>query len=221
LVGLLGSAFPLSVTKTQALLHKVLGVEISRGAIVAIRQRLRAVLDRLMAEAIQAAQQQPVAYVDETGAPTGNADGNNPDCKRVWLWVMVTPMVTVFLQGLSRSTAAAIELLRPGFDGIVVSDRFSAYNHLDSNQRQLCWAHLIRDFNAMAEHQGASAEIGAELQRLQRQLLERWHPWKGNLIAWHELQRQCQPIRQVFEQVLQHVDDLGFQRSETTPWEKQ
>ena len=34
-----------------------------------------------------ALQQQPVVYVDETGAPTGNADGRNPTGKRGWLWV--------------------------------------------------------------------------------------------------------------------------------------
>jgi transposase len=111
LVGLLGSAFPLSFSKTQALLDQLLGVEISRGAIAAIRQRLSAALEHPTSEALQAARQQPVAYVDETGAPTGNADGGNPDGRRGWQWVMVTPVVTVFLQGLSRSAAAAIELL--------------------------------------------------------------------------------------------------------------
>jgi len=135
LVGLLGSAFPLSFSKTQALLDQLLGVEISRGAIAAIRQRLSAALAQPMAEALQSARQQPVAYVDET--PTGN-----PDRKRGWQWVMVTPVVTVFLQGLSRSAAAAIDLQGNAFGGIVVSDRFSAYNHLPVMQRQLCWAHL-------------------------------------------------------------------------------
>ena len=118
LVGLLGSAFPLSFSKTQALLDQLLGVEISRGAIATIRQRLSAALAQPMAEALQAARQQPVAYVDETGAPTGNADGGNPNGKRGWQWVMVTPVVTVFLQGLSRSAAAAIELLGSAFDGM-------------------------------------------------------------------------------------------------------
>ena len=91
LVGLLGSAFPLSFGKTQALLDQLLGVEISRGAIAAIRQRRIAALEQSMAEALQAARQQPVAYVDETGAATGNADGGNPERKRGWQWVMVTP----------------------------------------------------------------------------------------------------------------------------------
>ena len=91
LVGLLGSAFPLSFSKTQALLDKLLGVEYScgedfvysRGAIAAIRQRLSAALEQSMEEALAAARQQPVAYVIdevlraavETGAPTGNAAG--------------------------------------------------------------------------------------------------------------------------------------------------
>ena len=218
LVGLLGSAFPLSFSKTQALLDQLLGVEISRGAIARVRQRLSAALAQPMAEALQAARQQPVAYVDETGAPTGNADGGNPNGKRGWQWVMVTPVVTVFLQGLSRSAAAAIELLGSAFDGIVVSDRFSAYNHLPVMQRQLCWAHLIRDLTAIAERQGVSGEIGLELLTLQQQLFVQWHQWKDGAIDWSTLQLNCRPIRQHFEGTLQRAVDLGFARKERTPW---
>jgi transposase len=218
LVGLLGSAFPLSFSKTQALLDQLLGVEMSRGAIAAIRQRLSATLAEPMAQALESARQQPVAYVDETGAPTGNADGNNPNGKRGWQWVMVTAVVTVFIQGLSRSTAAAIELVGSSFGGIVVSDRFSAYNHLPTQQRQLCWAHLIRDLNAIAERPGASAEFGAELQSLQQQLFGHWHRYKDGTIDWPALQQSCRPIRQAFVSTLQQVVELGAQRGERTPW---
>ena len=76
-MGLLGSAVPLSFSKTQALLDQLLGVEISRGAIARIRQRLSAALAEPMAQALRAARQQPVAYVDETDAPTGNANGKS------------------------------------------------------------------------------------------------------------------------------------------------
>jgi hypothetical protein len=168
----------LSFSNTQALLDQLLGVEISRGAIAAICQRLRAGLQHLTGEALQAAQQKPVAYVVETGAPTGNAVdevlraavGGNPNRKRGWQWVMVTPVARDFLQGLSRSAAAAIELLGSAFAGIVVSDRFSAYNHLLLQQRQLCWAHLIRDLTAIADRQVVSGEIGAQMLALQQQL---------------------------------------------------
>ena len=220
LVGLLGSAFPLSFSKTQALLDQLLGVEISRGAIATIRERISATLEQPMQEALVFARQQPVAYVDETGAPTGNADGNNPSGKRGWQWVMVTAVVTVFIQGLSRSTAAAMELLGSSFGGIVVSDRFSAYNHLPSQQRQLCWAHLIRDLAAIAERPGASAEFGAELLDLQRQLFDHWHRYKDGTIDWSVLQHRCRPIRQAFVATLQRVVELGYQRGERTPWAK-
>jgi transposase len=173
-----------------------------------------------MAQALRAARQQPVAYVDETGAPTGNADGNNPTGKRGWQWVMVTAAVTVFIQGLSRSTAAAIELLGGAFGGIVVSDRFSAYNHLPTQQRQLCWAHLIRDLTAIAERPGASAEFGVELLGLQQQLFNHWHRYKHGTIDWPALRYRCRPIRQAFEARLQQVVELGYQRGERTPWAK-
>ena len=220
LVGLLGSAFPLSFGRTQALLDQLLGVEISRGAIATIRERLSAALQHPVEEALEVARQQPVAYVDETGAPTGNADGGNPEGRRGWQWVMVTPVVTVFLQGLSRSAAAARELLGHAFAGIVVSDRFSAYNHLPIEQRQLCWAHLIRDLTAIADRQGASGEIGMELVALQQQLFDQWHQWKGGAIAWPQLQHRCHPIRRMFEATLQRVVDLGCERGEQTPWAK-
>ena len=220
LVGLLGSAFPLSFSKTQVLLDQLLGMEISRAAIAKVRQRLSAALAQPMAEALEAARQQPVAYVDETGAPTGNADGNNPTGKRGWQWVMVTAVVTVFIQGLSRSTAAAIELLGSTFGGIVVSDRFSAYNHLPSQQRQLCWAHLIRDITAIAERPGASAEFGDKLLGLQQQLFEQWHCYTGGTIDWLALQQSCRPIRQEFEATLKRMVELGYQRGERTPWAK-
>ena len=220
LVGLLGSAFPLSFSKTQALLDQLLGVEISRGAIATIRERISAALAEPMAESLAAARQQPVAYVDETGAPTGNADGNNPTGKRGWQWVMVTAVVTVFIQGLSRSTAATIELLGSSFGGIVVSDRFSAYNHLPTQQRQLRVAHLIRDLTAIAERPGASAEFGAELLGLQQQLFDHWHRYKHGTIVWPALRQRCRPIRQAFEARLQQVVELGYQQGERTPWAK-
>jgi transposase len=156
-----------------------------------------------------------VAQVD---AVFREAVGNNPTGKRGWQWVMVTAVVTVFNQGLSRSTAAAIELLGSTFGGIVVSDRFSVYNHLPLERRQICWAHVIRDLTAIAERPGASAEFGAELLELQRQLFAHWHRYKEGTIDWPTLQQACEPIRKSFEAALRRVVELGHQSGERTPW---
>jgi hypothetical protein len=102
----------------------------------------------------------------------------------------------------------------------VVSDRFSAYHHLPTQQRQLCRAHLIRDLTAITERPGASAEVGRDLLGLQQQLFDHWHRYKDGTIDWPGLQRCCQPIRQAFEATLQRVVKLGVQRGERTPWAK-
>jgi hypothetical protein len=52
LVGLLGSAFPLSFSKTQALLDQLMGVEISCGTIATIRRSLSGALEQPMQEAL-------------------------------------------------------------------------------------------------------------------------------------------------------------------------
>ncbi|MCC6752263.1 MAG: transposase [Deltaproteobacteria bacterium] len=58
-----------------------------------------------------------------------------------------------------RSTEAAKTLLGK-LGGILVSDRYSAYGFWRLAMRQVCWAHLIRDFVTIAERGGDSARIG-------------------------------------------------------------
>ena len=86
LIALLEAAFPLRISKSQS-------------------------LDRPTMAVHWALQQQPVAHIDETVAYTGNAHGGNPKGMRVWLWVALSPVVTVLLQGLSHSAASTMELL--------------------------------------------------------------------------------------------------------------
>jgi transposase len=189
----------------------------STGALLKIRQRISDVLAAPVAEALAVARSQPVVHMDETSAPTGNADGANPDQRKGWLWVLVTPALTVFQQGLRRSRQAAEMLLGETFAGILVSDRYSVYSLLPNGRRQLCWAHIRRDLIAIVERSGASAQIGAVLLDLQRQLFDHWYQWRDGLIAWPELQQRCGPIRRQFEAQLEAAADLGCARKETTP----
>ena len=68
LVGSLNVVLHLSFSKTQLLLDHVLDVPIARGAIAIVQQRLSAALKSVTAEAHQAAQGQPVAYVSAAAA---------------------------------------------------------------------------------------------------------------------------------------------------------
>ncbi len=97
LVGLLGSEYHISHRKVQGLLDQVLGIEASTGAINSIRCRLSDSLAALVEEAAAAIRREKVAHIDETGGPMDNADGNNPGGRRGWLWVMVSPVLSVFV----------------------------------------------------------------------------------------------------------------------------
>jgi len=111
LVGTLGSTFHLSHLKIQRLLHEAFGVRISTGGISCIRRRLNSLLEQPAKEAHLWLQGQPILQADETIYPVGNADGNNPDGRAGWVWVLRNPLVTVFELGLSRSKAAAQQLI--------------------------------------------------------------------------------------------------------------
>ena len=54
---------------------------------------------------------------------------------------------------------------------------------------------MIRDLNAIAERSTASAEFGAELLGLQKQLFAHWHCYKEGRIDWTDLQQRCLPSR--------------------------
>ena len=69
-----------------------------------------------------------------------------------------TSLVTVFLLVATRSAEGVKRLLGEGFTGILGSDRRKAYNGFDS-MRQICWAHLKWDFQALVDRSGESRVI--------------------------------------------------------------
>lgn len=163
LVGMLSVEARQSHRQMQGLLREVFGIEISRGTINNIRQEVSEAIAKASEEAKEYAQQQPVVNCDETGFSQQNRDGNNPTAKKAWLWVLVTPLISVFLVTLSRGQEVAKQLIGETFTGYLGSDRYGSYNWVKAELRQICWSHLLRDFQAMSERTGASQEIGAAL----------------------------------------------------------
>jgi transposase len=167
LVTVLSGAYRLSKRNIQQLLADCFGVELALGSISALESATSEVLQEPVAEARRFVQQQSVAHVDETGWREAN--------HRAWLWTAVTQTVTVFLIRCSRGSQVAKELLGEACAGIVGSDRWSGYRWVPTKHRQLCWAHLIRDFCQMAEAGGSAAALGEALGMCARQLFHWWH----------------------------------------------
>lgn len=155
----------------QEILRTVGHLEVSLGSIAALEQTVSAAVETPVAEVQAAVQAQPVVNVDETSW--------QEQTQRCWLWVAVSALLTVFLVRPSRGSRSAKELLGAAYAGIVGSDRWSGYTWLSLPQRQICWAHLIRDFEALVERGGPSAVLGTALLDLADRLFALWYRFRA------------------------------------------
>src|SRR5690606_21065822 len=101
-------------------------------------------LQSLGRTALQAGDNDIGADVRNSAALNIDETGWRENGSKAWLWTVVGSRGTLLAVRPSRSRDEIRELLGEDYDGIVVSDRYSAYNHLDDHCRQFCWAHLIR-----------------------------------------------------------------------------
>jgi transposase len=220
LVGLLSGEYRQSHRMVVRLLAEVFEVNLSVGSVEKLRQEISdAVAEPVMA-AQDYVQQQEQVNVDETSFRQGNSDGNNPTHKKGWLWVVVCPLVCVFQVLLSRSQEAAQQMLGAAFAGHVTSDRCGAYNWLSLEQRQVCWAHLKRDFTQIAQRSGVSFELGKALLEQEEALFQLWYQVRDGSLSRVAFITQVAPIQQQVKALLQAAADDEVGKSEKTPWAK-
>jgi transposase len=220
MVALLSGAYRLSYRQVCAVMDDLFGVRLSRGGVGRLRQEISDAVSPAVDAAKAYVQGQPVMHSDETSYPQGNQDGGNPQCTKGWLWVLVTPLVSFFEVVLSRSQATAKALIGQEFSGIVTSDRYSAYRWIEVSQWQVCWAHLKRDFTAMAERSGVSREIGEALLRRQRRLFRWWHRVRDGTLSRPDFIELVKPLRDGFKAELEAATSLPIANTEKTPLAK-
>ena len=163
--------YRLSKREGAQCLADLFGAEVSVGTVNAIEQTVSTALAPVVAEARAAVPQAASANVDETGWRQGR--------RRAWLWTVVTALVTVFHVDRSRGSQVVRALLGPDWTGIVGSDRFAAYRWLPSEQRQVCWAHLRRDFQKLVDWGAGPRPVGERLLACQVQVFEVWHRFRA------------------------------------------
>jgi transposase len=154
-ISTLTGTFHVSKRDAEGIVETIFGIPISVGSVVAAEQETSAALAAAYAEAQQACQNAPVNNVDETSWKLGK--------QLIWLWTAVSNVCTFFLIHRKRGAEALSAIFTKAFAGIMITDRWVVYNRLKVRLRQLCWAHLIRDFQALYETRGPGKKIGEEL----------------------------------------------------------
>lgn len=219
-VALLSGGYRQSHRQVQTLLAAIANIKISTGSINRLRQEMSGALAHPVAEALAYVQQGTVLHSDETSFKQGNGDGANEDGKRAWIWVLVTPLVSVFSVCLSRSQAVAQALIGATYDGIVVSDRYSSYTWIPIRQRQVCWAHLKRDFTRIAERSGVAQAIGEGLLGQTKKLFELWYQVRDGTLTREAFAQAVQPIQAEVHRWLQDGASYDIGAQEKTPLAK-
>lgn len=167
MVGLWAGTYRLSHRQIEQLLADIYDVNIALGSVTNVEQQVSDALAAPVDEAAQHVQVQPAVHADETGWREAK--------QKAWLWVAATATVAVFLIRRSRGAQVAKELLGAFFAGILHSDRWSAYNWLDVTRRQLCWAHLVRQFKGFEDYGGQAKALGLALQERCAVMFGWWH----------------------------------------------
>ena len=110
-----------------------------------------------------------------------------------WLSFLFNPLV-----------AKVLDLLVGDYENIIISDRYTAYGYFDSSCRQICWAHLKRDFTRLSEKwdKGIS-RIGKGLLTCESDLFKVWYEFRQSNITRDELLRKTYPIRKRVGELLE------------------
>lgn len=187
MVSILSGRYHLSKREIVGILGDFYNVELSLGSVSKLEQRTSAALAQVVEDARVYVRTQAAVHQDETGWREG--------AKKAWLWVLASQQVTVFLIDLHRSADVAKKMLGTDFTGTLNTDRWSAYNWLNNSYRQLCWAHLKRDFQALVERTGDSQVLGEALLISYHQMFDWWHLLQKGSLSRTQFQDQMRPIR--------------------------
>lgn len=110
--------------------------------------------------------------------------------------------MTVFLILKERSAEAARKLLG-SFEGVLCTDRWWAYKGRPLRKRQLCWAHLIRDFTEFTERRpAASRRIGEALLEEARRMFAWWYKVRDGTLTRESFRTYMVPLRRRVRRLL-------------------
>jgi transposase len=170
----------------EEIAETVLGVPIALGTVANLEQEVSDALAPAHAEALAAVRQADVKFADETSWKLWG--------KLCWLWAAATTGVAAFVIHAQRGGRGLAALLGETIEGIVHSDRWHVYLQVPEERRQLCWAHLKRDFQKIVDGGGPSVFVGRRGLRLVQELFVAWHAFQAGTITRQRLQELIAPL---------------------------
>ena len=149
------TAARVSRREAARLLGDLCGVQISPASVETLVKQASDALEDTYVEVLAAVDDSAVRGADETSWQRAG--------QTHWLSVATAEQAALFQLSDRRDRDSAKALLGDDPDGVIVSDRYAVYLFIDDSQRQLCLAHVLRDFIALGERGGAPGRLGRKL----------------------------------------------------------
>lgn len=184
-----------SKRNVQEIAETVFGVPLSLGTVAKLEQEMSVALEEPHAQALAAVRAAEFKNVDETGWAKGG--------QLCWLWVAATATSVVF-QVHAKRGKAGLKALLGEIRGIIGSDRWGAYAHLALDERQICWAHLKRDFQKLIDQGAATQALGRAGRRVAKKVFGVWKDFKDGRIDRATLHARLKSVRTRFHKTLRH-----------------
>jgi transposase len=121
------------------------------------------------------------------------------------LWTATTPAAAFFQIAEHCNRAQFDALVGTSYPGNVVSDRWNGYSHLDPNQRQVCWAHLKRDFRRHADGLAEQKTFGESGLELTGRVFAAWRAYQHEHHDREQLKTEITPIQTELRQLLENA----------------
>jgi transposase len=196
MVVLLTGIYHLSRRKAVQALSDIVGVQISLGAVSSIERRVSGAIEPAVKDIWTKLDFDEVKHADAT---TWLLAGLTMS-----LWTIATKAVTVF-KIVAKGTAALAEPMFAPLKGILVSDRAALFSFWAMEDRQICWAHLLRKFVLFSERTDAGAQFGHDLLGYTGLLFDYWHAYKQGKIDKETFRFWMKPVRIQFEACLRRA----------------
>lgn len=205
-VGLLSGGYRLSKRQVAALLADTLGLSISVGMVAKAERHAAAALATPVEGLVEAIRSAPALSVDETGWRQGR--------ERAWLWTAVAADATVFRIDRSRGADALHALVGDPIGPVIISDRFPTYGCAPA--RQLCWAHLRRDMQAMIDRAAGGEAVGTKLLHFSGKVFDWWRRLRAGSIHRQTLRSYVAWLRPVTRSLLDQGSACACRRTAAT-----
>ena len=222
LASLLVGKYRLSKRLVKDALSDMVGVRLSVGSVVNLEGQMAEALAPAVHEAGEYVKAADRVHADETGWVEGRREGRG---QRAWLWLVATALVAVFHIARSRGAKVARALLGEDFAGILGSDRWSAYAGYDPGLRQLCWAHLLRDFQSFIERGGEGGPLGEALMRQVERFFTWYHGVRDGTLAREDFEKRMPEVEREVGRLLRRAAVCAQKKTagmarEILRWEK-